>query len=127
LRIYHWFVEKGKVSLSLNDAEILMEIDFEDADTCLLTATDTYEISQIMTEFASYIWNNMASKPLYSKLYEVTEQGKYKWKNSDGIMQIGLDATKTFVEIDYKGKNPCTISVYQAVEMIQALENYITK
>ncbi len=119
-------MKRGRIGLSTNENDLLLEIDTDGNESCLLTALDAREVSELMTDYAKQIWETSEEKEEYKQIYTVTTDNKYSWKSTGCELIVGLDKSQESVEIQYQGNIPYIVSVNQAVEIIQALQSYIS-
>ena len=104
---------------------ILLDIDPEENDSCLLTALDAKKITEILTDSAHEIGNS-TKREEYVQQYQETDVGHYQWGSSDGKITVGVAADNASIELSLKGQSPFKMSVNQTVEFIQIFQRFLS-
>jgi hypothetical protein len=120
--IHQWFVKQGRLSISSSDETISIEIDPEGAEACILTLQDALEVADVVSSHAKNVWEKSDRSAPYIQSYQEHREGVYHWQTERGALTILRSAGSREVQVHYTGKQPCELSVGQAVELIQLLQ-----
>lgn len=126
-QIHQWLVKQGRIALSAEAPYLLMEIDGEGVDTCLIDPEDAFDIAQILTHHARLLWEASTRQSEPGPLLETLSDTAYRWKTSGGYLNVSLSPAATEIALSYSGQEPCALSVQQAVEIIQILQRLLER
>ncbi len=117
---FHLFVNQGNLLIERDKQFIHFQCN---QNVCLLTQTDTNDLIEILTEFAKEIWQNpnYIKEPYTEKIVQTDEQGYY-WLIDNSKLYISYDNSLKLLKISCKNNCNMHLSVNQAVEIIQVLE-----
>lgn len=123
-QVYNWYVKQGNMVIRRDEDSVFFQLDFEGADCCLLTDSDTAELIDLLTEVARQIWENPAyeKQPYAGPIYR-TVDNTYSWQIGDSELLIRYNENEQAVEIRCTGNTALHLEVNYAVEIIQILEH----
>lgn len=123
--IYSWHVKNGTVLIQRNGDCISLQLDYEKHDSCLLAASDTDEIIEILTGIAQQIWSgpNYQKKPYTSHLYKKNDDGSsYYWEIETSTLRLKQIKIENTIAISCEGNKTLNLEINYAIEIIQVLE-----
>ncbi|UUC43940.1 hypothetical protein [Flavobacterium cerinum] len=124
-QVYNWFVKNGNILIQKNGDCILLQLDYENGDSCLLTATDNEEIIELLTKIAKQIWEdpNYVRKPYAGQLCK-ENNNEYSWEIEGSELLIKYNTAENAVEINRDGNKTLNLEINYLVEIIQILEHF---
>ena len=124
--MYQWLVKQGRVGIYIEDQYLVLDIDPEGQESCLLTYQDTLDISKIMTELARELWNRSDKGNEYHQSLNIDGDDRFTWDIDGCNLVLSTSQHEHAIEIKYDNDNRlCRLSVEEAVEVIQILQLFI--
>lgn len=123
-QVYNWLVRKGTIRIQRNGDCIALQLDYEKGDHCLLTASDAYEIIELLTNISKQIWDDpdYKRKPYTNPLYK-KNGNEYYWEIETSQLLLHYNETEEAVEIKCNGNSRLNLEINYVVEIIQVLEH----
>ncbi|RNA62253.1 hypothetical protein D1631_10090 [Chryseobacterium nematophagum] len=123
-QVYNWFVKKGNIIIQKNEDCVLLQLDYEKGDCCLLTNTDTDKIIEILINISKQIWESPSYKKIpYTKpLYKVSEN-EYYWEIENSKFILQYNEMEEGIELKCIGTHKLNIELNYVVEIIQIMEH----
>ncbi|PQA93914.1 hypothetical protein SAMN05421796_1066 [Chryseobacterium piscicola] len=123
-KVYNWLVKKGTISVRKNGDLIMLQLDYENGESCLLTRADNDEIIQLLTTIAEQIWENpnYERKPYTKQLYEKIDNDYY-WEINGSKLIIRYNENENATEIRSDESKELNIEINYIIEIVQILEH----
>lgn len=126
-QVHQWLVKQGRLGMSASAERVLLEVDPEGSESCVLTPRDAAEVASILTEHARILWQQSAQAHEYEpSVRELTEM-EYQWQTQSGLLTVLLSPEQPEMAVKYAGANPCQLSVAEAVEVVQVIERLLSR
>jgi hypothetical protein len=123
-KTYHWFVQKGRIGLWLEGAQVHLDIDPEDSPFCVLTRQDAEEVTQILYDLSYELWT--ASPPRDTPFFPIFKTIKpffYELDLPTNHLIIGIENYWMTIQAEPPGE--ILLSVDRTVEIIQIMEHLL--
>lgn len=121
-KIHHWLVARGRMSISSEEAEILLELDPEGSAYCVLSVQDANEIAGIVAEVARSLWERSEGAIDRPAQVEGDTSLSCRLATEAGLLQVMVHDSKPFVAVSYELGSACRLNVAQAVALVQILQ-----
>jgi RimJ/RimL family protein N-acetyltransferase len=126
-QVHHWLVKQGRLGLSTDSERVLIEVEPEGADACVLTPRDAFEIAKLLTHHARALWEAGPQSSEYTPSLQTLSEWAYRWQTEAGALTVSGHPDQPEVVIGYTGNTPCRLTVGQAVEVIQIIERLLAQ
>lgn len=120
--IYHWLVKQGRLKLSADEHEIVLEVDTEGASACVLTQQDALEVAGILTELARSIWERSDQSASFAPSLVMVSESACRWTTDDGDLTLFALPDADDVGLAFSGSGVCRLGVHKVVEVVQILQ-----
>ncbi len=123
--IHQWLVRQGRIGLMTTDTHVVLDIDPEGAEACVLTVQDAQEVAVLLTTHAQSLWSSFAEPPAWQRTVEQTGSGVFRWALADATISVHTSADAVVLHTTNPG--PTRFDVNQAVELVQVLEHIVAR
>lgn len=125
-KIHQWFVSRGRLAISTEGTESILELDPEGSAYCVLSIQDAEEIAGIVENEARSLWNSSGGEGNRPAQVDGEVNVACQLVTESGVLQAMVHDSKPFVALSFEPGSVCRMNVAQAIALVQILRRMMT-